>query len=318
MPAHAVTRTLGHARHKAKTQVQKQFYVYVVGTLFNDYPNWTPFLHRVNLDGEIKRTTNFEYVAAGGDFGQLQQPKTYNGHLFLADPTAGCIRCFNLRTRALVTNYAIDAPYYSRFDIYKNKLYVPDTANHRILVYRLSDGDEVLSFGSEGSGNGQFRYVADVRVYKNKIYVPSNSTWIEGEPPLEQDDNRVQVFSLNGVFENKWTVFNDTYLPAFGGHFNTGPDTMEIYEDIIYAWDSSVARMRRFSLTGAEYGEWNLLFSPVSSGTNGIAIFRNKYGQPRLAITGNYFLAGDKTYFFDLDGIEREHWDIDNADSIGV
>jgi DNA-binding beta-propeller fold protein YncE len=76
-----------------------------------------------------------------------------------------------------------------------DSIYVVDSGRNRI-VKLSSDGQVLASWGSEGSGDGQFRAVSSVTVdpSSNKVFVadPVNS--------------RVQVFDSNGKFLSKWAV----------------------------------------------------------------------------------------------------------------
>jgi DNA-binding beta-propeller fold protein YncE len=76
-----------------------------------------------------------------------------------------------------------------------DSVYVVDSGRNRIVKFS-SDGQVLASWGSEGSGDGQFRALSSVAVdpINNKVYVadPVNS--------------RIQVFDSNGKFLSKWSV----------------------------------------------------------------------------------------------------------------
>jgi len=76
-----------------------------------------------------------------------------------------------------------------------DSVYVVDSGRNRIVKFS-SDGQVLASWGSEGSGDGQFRALSSVGVdpINNKVYVadPVNS--------------RIQVFDSNGKFLSKWSV----------------------------------------------------------------------------------------------------------------
>lgn len=76
-----------------------------------------------------------------------------------------------------------------------DSLYVVDSGRSRIVKFS-SDGHVLASWGTEGSGDGQFKGASSVTVdpTNNKVYVadPINS--------------RIQVFDSNGKFLSKWSV----------------------------------------------------------------------------------------------------------------
>ena len=76
-----------------------------------------------------------------------------------------------------------------------DSIYVVDSGRNRIVKFS-SDGQVLASWGSEGSGDGQFIGLSSVAVdpTTNKVYVadPVNS--------------RIQVFDSNGKFLSKWSV----------------------------------------------------------------------------------------------------------------
>jgi len=61
-------------------------------------------------------------------------------------------------------------------------LFITDPDNHRVNGYAL-DGGLVVSFGSEGSGNGQFRTPVGIAIDRNgRIYV------------ADAGNHRIQIF----------------------------------------------------------------------------------------------------------------------------
>jgi DNA-binding beta-propeller fold protein YncE len=76
-----------------------------------------------------------------------------------------------------------------------DSIYVVDSGRNRIVKFS-PEGQVLASWGSEGSGDGQFRGLSSVAVdpINNKVYVadPINS--------------RIQVFDSNGKFLTKWSV----------------------------------------------------------------------------------------------------------------
>jgi len=76
-----------------------------------------------------------------------------------------------------------------------DSIYVVDSGRNRIVKFS-PDGQVLASWGSEGSGDGQFKGVSSVAVDhgSNKVYVAD---------PL---NSRIQVFDSNGKFLTKWSV----------------------------------------------------------------------------------------------------------------
>jgi len=73
--------------------------------------------------------------------------------------------------------------------------YVVDSGHNRIVKFN-SDGQVLASWGSEGSGDGQFKGLSSVAVdpTTDRVYVAD---------PLNR---RIQVFDSNGKFLTKWPV----------------------------------------------------------------------------------------------------------------
>jgi DNA-binding beta-propeller fold protein YncE len=76
-----------------------------------------------------------------------------------------------------------------------DSIYVVDSGRNRIVKFN-PDGQVLASWGSEGSGDGQFKGISSVAVdpMNNKLYVAD---------PL---NSRIQVFDSNGKFLTKWSI----------------------------------------------------------------------------------------------------------------
>jgi DNA-binding beta-propeller fold protein YncE len=76
-----------------------------------------------------------------------------------------------------------------------DSIYVVDSGHNRIVKFSLN-GQVLASWGSEGSGDGQFKGLTSVAVdpINSKVYVAD---------PLS---SRIQVFDSNGKFLTKWSV----------------------------------------------------------------------------------------------------------------
>lgn len=69
------------------------------------------------------------------------------------------------------------------------KLAVTDTNNHRVLVFSTTTGNLISSLGSEGSGEGQFKFPRGIAMDENGFLIVGDS-----------GNNRLQIFRPNGKF----------------------------------------------------------------------------------------------------------------------
>ncbi|XP_065920099.1 E3 ubiquitin-protein ligase TRIM71-like [Dysidea avara] len=76
--------------------------------------------------------------------------------------------------------------------VHHNKVYIADCCNHRISVFQ-TDGTYCFSFGSRGSGPGQFRYPWDV------VITPGNTLLV-----ADGAGHCIQSFQLDGTFIHKF------------------------------------------------------------------------------------------------------------------
>ena len=76
-----------------------------------------------------------------------------------------------------------------------DSVYVVDSGHNRIVKFS-PDGQVLASWGSEGSGDGQFKGLSSVAIdpTNNKVYVAD---------PINR---RIQVFDSNGKFLTKWSI----------------------------------------------------------------------------------------------------------------
>jgi len=76
------------------------------------------------------------------------------------------------------------------------EIYVADGYGNSSIHRFSADGDYIKSFGSPGSGSGEFRVPHSVRVSADgRVYV------------ADRENNRVQVFREDGQFIEEWTDF---------------------------------------------------------------------------------------------------------------
>lgn len=107
-----------------------------------------------------------------------------------------------------------------------NNIYVCDTGNHRICKFDFS-GNQIATWGQEGSGKGQFRNPASASQDKNEnVYV------------VDQGNHRIQIFRPDG-----------TYLTEFGQQELKKPFDIAIdNDDHAYVTDLSSAGIEVFKI----------------------------------------------------------------------
>lgn len=116
--------------------------------------------------------------------------------------------------------------------IYGEFFYVPCAENDNIRVYRL-DGTYVTSWGSTGSGNGQFNYPSCVAIYNDEVYV------------ADSQNARIQVFDLDGNFKRKWGSSG-----SGAGQFLLNPLYVTVNEFGVYVQEATNKRVNRFEHDG--------------------------------------------------------------------
>ena len=106
-----------------------------------------------------------------------------------------CVGVFNL-SGEFVTEFGSEGSEEGEFkdiqniEIFKDRIYVTDTGNHRIQIFDLS-GEFVTEFGSEGSEEGEFDGIMGIKVEKQHIFV------VDGK------NHRIQIFDLSGEYIEK-------------------------------------------------------------------------------------------------------------------
>ena len=120
-----------------------------------------------------------------------------------------------------------------------DNVYVADTFNHRIQKF-TGDGKFLAGWGSEGSGNGQFRRPRGIAVH------PDRSVYVADEL-----NHRVQQFSEDGMFLASWGSEGNG-----AGQFN-GPRGIAIDgQGDIYVADYNNHRVQKLDPEGALLAAW--------------------------------------------------------------
>lgn len=273
-------RTIGHPGHAGVyawgMATGRDGTVYV-----GDYVNYT--VRQYTTSGTLIRSIGTK----GSGPGKLGIPYSIaisptDGSLWIADRDQGEIEHFTSAGTYLGTlpAYVFGAtiPYaYSAWIavnsqgqlIQVNSHVLPDDFEHRILV-RNPDGSLVRSFGSRGSGNGQFGVLHGVAVGANDdIYV------------IDQGNHRVQQFRSDG-----------TFVRAFSGG-GKGPgklpaDTRGITVDRdngwVYVVDADESQIEKFGTDGKYLLTWG-------SEGSGAGQFRDGGRQVTIGADHNVYVA---------------------------
>ena len=185
-------------------------------------------------------------------------------------------------------------------------IYVVDSGNSKIKKID-SNGKLLLSWGSVGSGNGQFVHPDGIVVGINYVYI------------ADTGNARIQIFDKNGTFVYAWGGYGDTpgmfHTPTTlvfdksGDLFVTdsGRDTIQIFDPHYMFTDE----IRPLLTEGGNF-----------SGTNGIVIDsqNNFYASAIDSKILKFSDSGDFINFFGSDGIERGRFNNPNSialDSFG-
>jgi DNA-binding beta-propeller fold protein YncE len=140
-----------------------------------------------------------------------------------------------------------------------DSIYVVDSGRNRIVKFN-PDGQVLASWGSEGSGDGQFKGISSVAVdpMNNKLYVAD---------PL---NSRIQVFDSDGKFLSKWSV------PEWGEAVGFEDLVIDSQASRLYASSAHSNAVFVFDLNGTRLG--SLMPKPPDKleGTSALALFDRK------------------------------------------
>jgi DNA-binding beta-propeller fold protein YncE len=149
-----------------------------------------------------------------------------------------------------------------------DSIYVVDSGRNRIVKFS-PHGQVLATWGSEGSGDGQFKGVSSVAAdpTSNKVYVAD---------PL---NSRIQVFDSNGKFLNKWPV------PEWGKAVGYEDAVVDSQAGRLYASSRHMNSVLSFDLNGTKLGR--LMPKPPDKleGPSALALFDRKLYV--LDMTGN-------------------------------
>jgi sugar lactone lactonase YvrE len=118
-----------------------------------------------------------------------------------------------------------------------DSIYVLDSGGNRIVKFS-PDGQVLATWGSEGSGDGQFKGFSSVAVdpTTNKVYVADSL------------NSRIQVFDSNGRFLTKWLV------PEWGRSYGFEDLAIDSKTGRLYASSANMNSVLIFDLNGTRLG----------------------------------------------------------------
>ncbi len=170
-----------------------------------------------------------------------------------------------------------------------NWIIVSDTFNHRIQVFDLN-GTFIRKWGSQGTGDGQFRYPLGVAVFA----WPQNRDHPTQDLIYVADNNRVQVFTMEGVFIRTWNT-KDRSDGQIGS-----PCGVAVHptRDIVFISDSSEHNIQAFRRDGSFLFKWG-----SEGSANGQSMFP---GYLSIHPTRDLLFVADsynhRVHVFNLDG----------------
>ena len=136
-------------------------------------------------------------------------------------------------------------------------VYVADWENHCIQKFS-SSGVFITKWGSEGSGDGQFKYLGlgDIAVdTSGNVYV------------ADRTYNRIQKFSSAGVFITKWGS------EGFGdGQFNHPEGIAVDASGNVYVADTDNNRIQKFDSSGQFITKWGGIWTGVQGTENSVIL----------------------------------------------
>jgi DNA-binding beta-propeller fold protein YncE len=140
-----------------------------------------------------------------------------------------------------------------------DSIYVVDSGRNRIVKFS-PDGQVLMTWGSEGSGDGQFKGFSSVAVdpTNNKLYVADSL------------NSRIQVFDSNGKFLTKWSV------PEWGRPFGFEDLAIDSKTGRLYASSANMNSVLILDLNGNRIGTLNPKPPDQLDGPSALALFGQK------------------------------------------
>ncbi|XP_077990900.1 E3 ubiquitin-protein ligase TRIM71-like [Glandiceps talaboti] len=180
----------------------------------------TQIIECKNLDQPCK--PNFVAISSNG---QIVFTDVGNKQVDVCDENGKWIRCFGKGDFQHPIGIAISPV--------NGRVYVADVYGHCIRVYQ-QDGTYIMSFGSQGDGDGQFNYPYGVNVSKNGNVIVADC-----------NNNRLQVFDSNGKFLYKFGRMGDN-----DGQLNLPSGVTTDRDGNIYVCNRGNGKVQKFDCHG--------------------------------------------------------------------
>ena len=165
---------------------------------------------------------------------------------------------------------------YNSYSATNRSIIVTDTSNNRVQILDYNTGNFVLSFGSKGSGLGQFLYPASSKVNQSGTFIYVADT----------GNNRVQKFDGRGNAVSSWGAVTGGKL---NGQFSS-PNNIAVgqinNEERVYVADTGNNRIQVFNSEGVWLASWGS--TKAGSGVND---FNNPQGLALDAARGALYVA---------------------------
>lgn len=222
----------------------------------------------------------FKWGSEGFLDGQFEYPSGLGidsaGSVFTADTNRHQIEKFD-PSGVFLAKYTAGGSFQFPFDVAVDRatgnFYVADTQNSRIQKLDPA-GNVITTWGTFGTGNGQFDYPASVAVDgAGNVFVS------------DANNRRIQKFDANGTFLLKWDG------SGFGDPFSFGPWGLTVGPDgRVFVADGSSTRVTVFTSTGGFLAQW---------GSPGTGDGQFNFGPRGVAVDGS------SVYVVDRDRVQK-------------
>ncbi|MBI5675406.1 MAG: carboxypeptidase regulatory-like domain-containing protein [Nitrospirae bacterium] len=245
----------------------------------------SPLLEKISEYDE-----NGDYVGdITGFAGPLSIAADGNGHLFVGDSEDRSVSVLDLNANPLYFLGAGADEFGLPGDIAVSQsgiVFVTDSSNDRVRVYDAATGNYQYSFGTYGSGNGQFKFPAGIACddANQEVYV------------VDQNNGRVQVFGFNGTYKR--------FIGSFGAGNGrlTRPQGVFVKDGFVYVADAYQSAVEVFRSNGTfvtfagSYGSGaGLLRIPMDVVVDGSTLFVANSDNLRIELF-------DISYFYSISG----------------
>jgi DNA-binding beta-propeller fold protein YncE len=117
-------------------------------------------------------------------------------------------------------------------------VFIADTGNNMVQKFN-ADGSLIKTWGTTGTGDGQFDALSGIAVFGSRVYV------------ADTNNSRIQVFDLDGAYIDQWGSLGagdgELYLPI--GIAADG-------DGFLYVVDHGIGRIQKFNSEGAFVAVW--------------------------------------------------------------